>query len=70
MIHFSAEFSSKTKADFNNLSCDVIKVTPAWPHPLVREGQNIHMPKSPDSHHTTISLQGQNWFTRNNIPLS
>lgn len=32
MIHFSAEFSSRTKADFNELSGELIKVTPALAH--------------------------------------
>lgn len=43
MVHFSAEFSSRTKADFNKLSDKLIKVAPALPHTLVSEAQNIYM---------------------------
>lgn len=47
MIHFSAEFSSRTKADFNQLSDELIKVTLALPHTLVSEGQNTCIYKHP-----------------------
>lgn len=43
MIHFSAELSSRIKADFNKLSDEFIKVTPALPHTLISEGHNIYM---------------------------
>lgn len=34
MIHFSAELSSRTKADYNKLSDERIKIIPAAPHTL------------------------------------
>lgn len=34
MIHFSAELSSRTKADYNKLSVKLIKIIPALPYTL------------------------------------
>lgn len=45
MIHFSAEFSSRTKADFNELSGELIKVNSCFStYARVSEGQNVYMP--------------------------